>query len=493
MIVHIDHDAPVDHLPSGRARPVAAVLAALAAIALFASCAGGAAKPTPEARPGSSGRPATVTQKTKIKTVESAAAMLEKGDAAEAADKLGALAAAAPGDPELKLAQSAALVSAGKLADARTCVDEVLADNPNNLHALSMGADLARFDGDQKARRSYLDRALAVAPKDPSVLTSWGEYYIDIKDWNRAESSFRNALTASPRSADASLGLGRALYRQGKYAEAETQLTKAIELEPASPLAYSDRSKARYQQGKYAEAETDLDTAISKAPDEAWLYIDRGRFRLDKEEFAGAESDFARAIVLEPDYFLPYALRGGIYEESGKDEAALADYRKVIALYPDYWYAFESAGATAFRLGLWAESAADFKRAYGASRQRYEYAIASALALWRSGKPKDASALALSVAPTIDRDKYAIYWNILRLIQDQNDASSELEVLIQKEKHLDLKCAMLFYLSEYWICRGKTDLAVKYLDLAAEMKRDGTLEYRLIAAERKRLAAASNG
>jgi hypothetical protein len=109
------------------------------------------------------------------------------------------------------------------------------------------------------------------------------------------------------------------------------------------------------------------------------------------------------------------------------------------------------------------------------------------------GKPKDAAAFAASVASRVDREKNGIYWNILRLIQDQNDASSDLELSIQTEKKLDLKSAMLFYLSEYWLCRGKTELASKYLSLGEDMKREGTLEYRLLLAERKRLAAGTNG
>jgi hypothetical protein len=52
---------------------------------------------------------------------------------------------------------------------------------------------------------------------------------------------------------------------------------------------------------------------------------------------------------------------------------------------------------------------------------------------------------------------------------------------------------MLFYLSEYWICRNRTELADKYLSLAEDLKRESTLEYRLLLAERKRLAAGLNG
>jgi len=357
-----------------------------------------------------------------------------------------------------------------------------------------MGAELATFAGDEKSRRSYLDRALAAAPTDAAVLSAWGDYHLDKKDWAKAEDFYRRSLRANDKSADATLGLGRALYRQAKYAESETQLSRAIELEPNSPLAYSDRSRARYQLGEYKEAEADLDLAVAKAPDASWLYLDRGRYRLEKGDKSGAEADFSKSIDLDPEYFLSYVYRAGIREETGRDEAALADYQAAIRLYPDYWYSFEGAGAAAFRLGLWSESAADFKKAFGFAPQRYEYAILAALSLWRDGKAREASAYAGSIAPAIDREANALYWNMLRLIQDQNDASAELETKIQAEKKLDLKSAMLFYLSEYWLCRGKTDLGLKCLGVSEEMRREDTLEYRLLKAERRRLAAGgANG
>ncbi len=474
---------------SFRRLAIATAICSVLAASFLDGCAGGPKAATKPKEP--SAKEAGPEQR--VQGVEAAQALLAKGEAGAAADKLGLLAAASPSDSSLKLAQASALVSAGKLAEARAEVDSVLAAEPVNTRALVMGAQLARFGDDDKARLDYLNRALMAAPADAAVLGAWGDYHLDAKSWPKADDFYRHALMADPKSADASLGLGRALYREGKYQESEAMLSTAISLEPASPLAYSDRSRARYQQGKYKEAGEDLDTAVLKAPDESWLYLDRGRFRLYENEKVGAQADFDKAIALDPSYFLAYVYRGGILEEAGKDAAALEDYRKSIELYPDYWYSFESAGAVSFRLGLWAESAADFKRAYSSAPEHYEYAIASVLAMWRSGQSKDAAAFAGSLAPTIDRQKNGIYWAMLRLLQDQNDATSELEVDIQAEKKLDLRSAMLFYLSEYWICKGKTDLASKYLSLVESMKREGTLEYRLLGAEIKRLGSSPNG
>ena len=112
------------------------------------------------------------------------------------------------------------------------------------------------------------------------------------------------------------------------------------------------------------------------------------------------------------------------------------------------------------------------------------------LALLRGGKPADAKAWAGSVAPTVDREKDNPSWLMLRLIQDQNDQTSEIEISIQAEKKLDTKAAMLFYLGEYWYARGRTELASKYLGLSREQRREDCLEYRLLLPEQKRLEAA---
>ena len=354
-----------------------------------------------------------------------------------------------------------------------------------------MAAELARYSGDEKARRAYLDRGLAAAPEDAGVLAAFGELSLDKKEWTKAEGYFRRARAADSRNADAALGLGKALYRQAKYADSEAAYGEAVALEPKLPFAYADRARARYQLGKYEEAMADLDAAAARAPDSSWIYLDRGRMNLDLERRDRAEADLTRSISLDPEYFLPYVYRAGMYEEAGRDVEALSDYRRIIQLQPDYWYALESAGAVAFRLGLWEESAARFKEAFGFAPERYEYAILSSVSLLRAGKAAEARALAGKVAPGVDREKNGIYWLMLRLLQDQNDQSSELEIRIQSEKRLDVKAGLLFYLGEYWIGRGKPEIGMKYLVLAKEMRREDCLEYRLLGAELKRLAGAN--
>lgn len=458
----------------------------------LASCAGGPkpGQPAPAAKP----EPPKVLspEEQRMAAISDADKLLQSGDAAGAAASLGALAAAQPSSVELRLLKAAALASAEKIPEARTETDAILQIEPANPKALVMASNLARFAGDEAARKTYLERGLAAAPGDASVLAAWGQLLLDQENWKAAEDYFRRSIKADAANPDAPLGLGQSLYRQSRYPEADDALTAAIALDPGSPFAYSDRSKTRYQQGKYVEALADIGAAIERSPDSSWFYLDRGRMYMSADRKDEALADFGAAIKIEPNYFLPYVYRAGLFEEKGRDEEAAADYRAILKLEPDYWYAHESLGAVAFRLGLWAESAASFRATFGKSPDRYEYAILAGLAYMRAGKPQDAKNWAGSVAPTVDREKNGIYWLMLRLIQDQNDQTSELEVKLQGLKSLDDKTAMLFYLSEYWIFRGKTELAVKYLILAKELGRVDCLEYRLLLPEMKRLGVADS-
>ena len=257
---------------------------------------------------------------------------------------------------------------------------------------------------------------------------------------------------------------------------------------PDSSQALADRSRVRYRLGRYAESMADLDAAIRLDPRTPWYRIERGRFLMDLGRLDEAGSDFDEAIRLDPDYFLPYVYRGGMNEEAGRDEQARADYRKIVALYPDYWYAFESIGATSFRMGDFAAAREGFERALSYSPARFEYGILAVISAYHAGQNAEGKALAARCLSRINRETHNLHWLILRLLQDRNDASSELETKIPVEKSLDTRAEMLFYLGEYWIIQGKASLGIRYLLMSKDMGREGILEYSLLTRELERLA-----
>ena len=469
------HKYPVMAMPL-----VVAVLAAL-----LASCAGApAAKPAvPPQKPQTATAVPVPPPNPKIAAVESAGTLLASGNAAAAADSLGKLAAANPTDLEIKRLQASALASAGKLPDARAILDGILAEHPRDVDTLTMAAEVARFQNDNPGRKAYLDVAIATAPDRASVQVSWGQYWLDQHAWPNAQAAFTKASEINRSSPDAFKGLGQALYRLGKYDDAEKALDTALALDPSDAYTWSDRSKVRYQLGMYADSEADLGEAIAKAPNASWPYIDRARFRIDTKRFAEAEADLDEAIKAEPDYFLPYLYRAAIFVKVGKDVEALADYDMVVKLNPEYWYAYESAGLCAFRLARWQDAGLRFEKAFASAPTRADYAVLGAIALLRAGKLTEGREFAGRAAARLDRDAEHSRWTILRLLQDMNDLTTDLEIGQQNEQKLDIHAEMLFSLAEYWIIRGKPDLGAKYLQLAHDMNRQGAIQYSLIVAE----------
>ncbi|TFG81744.1 MAG: tetratricopeptide repeat protein, partial [Spirochaetales bacterium] len=381
------------------------------------------------------------------------------------------------------------LLSAGNVEQARSTAAAELEAAPDNLSALFVLSEIERFSGDSVAQRAALDKLLARDPANADGQAAMGNLLFDDKNYRAAKSAFNQALSSNPVHAEALLGLGQVQFRMDDMNGALATLDKALATYPSDPLVRLDRSRVLYQLGRYGECESELDEAVRLAPDSSWSYLERGRLYLDTGRTEAALADFSSSIELNPDYFLPYVYRAGILEEAGEVERALADYRRITKLYPDYWYAFESIGALSYRMGAWRAAWEAFDKAASHSDAHPEYLIAAGLSLMRDGDAKAAKDYAAKKLSRIDKEKYPSQWLMLRLVYDQTDMSSELEIRISSEKSRDLKAGILFYLGSYWIARGKPELGSKYLKLSADEGRTGVIEFHMAEADLKRLAA----
>ena len=460
--------------------------ALLAAAALLAaSCVGGPERPaTPEKVPESALSP----REREIRGMESLSDLLAEGDYAAAESSLRTMIAEEPEKNEYRILLSSVLVSAGKLPEARAAAAEAVSAAPADPGALMAAAQVERYAGDDKALRSALDKVLALEPANSEALAAYGDSWYAGKNYARAEEFYRKSIDSDPDNLSGLLGMGRTLLRRDKAAEAELVLDRAVQAHPDSSQALADRSRIRYRRGRYAESLSDLDAAIRLDPEVPWYRIERGRFRMDLGRLEEARADFDEAIRLDPGYFLPYVYRAGMLEQAGRDEEARVDYRRITALYPDYWYAFESIAATSFRLGDYPAAREAFEKALSYSPGRMEYGILAVISAYRAGQDAEGKALAARFLARVSRETHNLHWLVLRLLQDRNDAVSELETKIPAEKSLDTRAEMLFYLGQYWIIQGKVSLGARYLLLAKDMGREGILEYRLMERELERLA-----
>ena len=158
----------------------------------------------------------------------------------------------------------------GNYKGAEKQYQQILAEDPNNLDALSnLGLVYVR-SGNLRSAELTLEKAVAIAPDNDFLLTT----------------------------------LGVVQYRQSKFDEAIVQLTKAIAINPKSATAHNYLGIAASQKGRQQEAEKEILQALANNPDDADAHFNLavilittqpGSKELAKEHYARAT-----ALGIEP-------------------------------------------------------------------------------------------------------------------------------------------------------------------------------------------------
>lgn len=136
-----------------------------------------------------------------------------------------------PSDTRLYAAEADFLIHAGKIDDAISVYDRLLAIAPNDDLAINNVAFLlTEFKGD----KSSLDRALALTARfagspNPSYLDSLGWIHYKRGDYAQAVPLLEQAVNLDPKSAVMQLHLGLAFYKDGNLAQAKEHLKIAAD------------------------------------------------------------------------------------------------------------------------------------------------------------------------------------------------------------------------------------------------------------------------
>lgn len=157
---------------------------------------------------------------------------------------------------------------AGQLAEADRLYGEVLAAEPQNIHALHLRGALAHAAGRNEDAVELISRAIALDGNVPDF-----HYNIGLALWalSRRPEAIRHwvrAIALNPNFAQARLNLGNALREQGRYDDSIAQLRAALQLQPQSqsPLAHNSLGLSLAKAGRHDEAMPHYTRAIALQP-----------------------------------------------------------------------------------------------------------------------------------------------------------------------------------------------------------------------------------
>jgi tetratricopeptide (TPR) repeat protein len=107
-----------------------------------------------------------------------------------------------------------------------------------------------------------LQKALLIYPDFLEAQLRLGAAYMDLEQWDKAETALRRTLEINPKTVNAYLALGEIYARQKKYAEAEQALSTGLTIEDRSWQGRFALARVYYARGDLARAARQVGLAI---------------------------------------------------------------------------------------------------------------------------------------------------------------------------------------------------------------------------------------
>ncbi len=396
--------------------------------------------------------------------------------------------AAKPQSPATRILHARLLMISGRLEDARSELELVLAVEPGNTDALYNLSVLDGLAGRLKEQETLLRKVVAIDDGHPDALAALGEQALENGEDAEAGGLFERALAREPSHLAALLGKGAVFSRAKDWKSAEALYDKAVHVQPDYPFAYIDRARARQALDDAPGALQDLSRAIEIAPDYPWSYIDRAKLYLRRAQRPEAIADLSTAITLEPGQFEAYALRAGALSNGGDADRAIADWERVVSLKPGYWYAYAPLAVLYWTRGEWAKARTALLRAYEFQEEEYSLALCAALCWIRQGNRREAAGILQQVLDRVPGESWQR--DVARFLLDTNSGTALL-ARIDRERNSALKARMLFYVAIAWLNGGMERAGRTYLVQIAGRGLPQAIETRLADVELQRSGLAS--
>ncbi|MBE0641300.1 MAG: tetratricopeptide repeat protein, partial [Bacteroidales bacterium] len=159
------------------------------------------------------------------------------------------------------------LINTSDYAGARLSLDICRKTEYGQLPVLDFLEGVINFsEGHNREALDFLRTAERSDPRMPELHLQLGKLYLQVHEYDDAESAFTKALDIDENSAAAYLGLGISVLRQGRYEEAVDFLLSSLGLIYHFPIAHYHLGEALYHLEKFKEASEAFEVCLRMAP-----------------------------------------------------------------------------------------------------------------------------------------------------------------------------------------------------------------------------------
>ena len=224
----------------------------------------------------------------------------KQGRWVEAAAEYAKAQALNPAASDLTPRRAAALINAGRAAEARVLLQPAAEAGKGSTDAavLYLLAVSQRQVGDLSAAETTANKLRALAPEDVRGLYVIAQIRDAKGDAPGAERALRDLLAKDPVDATALNYLGYMLAERGERLEEAIELVqRALKVEPANPSFLDSLGWAYYRQGKLDLADPPLTEAAGKLPRSSVVNDHLGDLRFKQKRYADAAAAWERSLA----------------------------------------------------------------------------------------------------------------------------------------------------------------------------------------------------
>jgi tetratricopeptide (TPR) repeat protein len=237
------------------------------------------------------------------KEVAQARRFLERGQAKQAFEAVAMIHDQEPGAAEGMTLGAQALLTLGRVAQARRVLERSLVMNPDQADAAKMLAAIYLASSDGQRAISLLKMAARLEPNDFRPWYALGKAYHDLGNLQESADAYAQALQRSPpapEAREARLGRVRSLLDANRALEASSDLELARNLYPEDPMVLALAARQARDLGRWDESIVLADRALAIQPECLDALLARARARFQNGQRLEAIDDLKHALKINP-------------------------------------------------------------------------------------------------------------------------------------------------------------------------------------------------
>src|SRR5438445_1624767 len=230
------------------------------------------------------------------------------------------------------LTEAEALLREGRIAEAKSRIQEELQRNPTNTEAYDLLGVASVNEKDFPGALEAFQHALRLAPNSTRTRNSIANVYVARGKLALAEQELRTVLRVAPANRDANYNLGLILLAQGAPAKAIPYFQR---VRPASRESKFNLTRAYLLAGRASEGLKSATELSSENRDDVQIHFTLGVLLASQKQYRTAQLELEKANALQPETFEILHNLGQTYLRAGEYAKAELALNRALKLKPD--------------------------------------------------------------------------------------------------------------------------------------------------------------